>query len=253
MDMPFARLPLRVLTNKELSAWARLLYPLLLNYHSEEHGCFPGQERLAADLGVSVDTIGRALNELVTARLIAKKRRGRGHTNAYVLLLDSAPTRNQEYDSAPTRIPDSAPVRTVESAPVRNNLYPVEKDLGKEGDTPLTPQGGERGKPSTQFEQFWAEYPKGHGSKQQSWLQWQKIKPDDNLLAEILGGLDAWKNCGRWQRGYVKEAQTWLKYRMWADDPPVDATPRAGPNGTYRGKDIGLSNDELEAIARGER
>jgi hypothetical protein len=148
MSSPFARMPIAVLKNTTLSPWARLVHALLIDYDTEEGGCYPGRERIANDLGASIPTIDRALNELCAARLITKKRQGRGHTNNYtinhesspVMTLmedDSPPTTTQEHDSSPMITPESSPVRSPESSPVMTKLDVVKQDeINK---TPLPP------------------------------------------------------------------------------------------------------------------
>src|SRR6266571_7850867 len=53
LNSGFTQLPNFILTDKKLSAYAKLSYALLLSYAWQKDSCFPGQERMAADLGVS--------------------------------------------------------------------------------------------------------------------------------------------------------------------------------------------------------
>jgi hypothetical protein len=80
---PFVMLPVHVAADDTLSAPARLVYALLLD-HARTHGhCWPGQELLAARLGVSTRQLRRYLRELETAGLIQTRRTGRN--NVYAL------------------------------------------------------------------------------------------------------------------------------------------------------------------------
>jgi DNA-binding MarR family transcriptional regulator len=45
--------------------------------------CFPGQERLAADMGMSQSRVSEFIKELEGAELIEITRRGQGKTNLY--------------------------------------------------------------------------------------------------------------------------------------------------------------------------
>lgn len=71
-----------------------------------------------------------------------------------------------------------------------------------------------------EFEEFWSEYPVGNGIKKKAAEQWSKLDPDVDLFLEIMAGLARWKACDRWQEGYVKYAETWLKDRWWENMPP---------------------------------
>ncbi len=70
------------------------------------------------------------------------------------------------------------------------------------------------------FETFWKAYPSGNGNKARSYDQWKRIAPDAELMADILAGVELWKQSDRWKRGFVKAAETWLKDAWWANDPP---------------------------------
>lgn len=79
------------------------------------------------------------------------------------------------------------------------------------------------------FEAFWREYPTGHGSKKKAFAEWRKLKPDDALRAEIMTGLAAWQASERWQRGYVKQAELWLRDQLWPNPPPPPGTNGHAP------------------------
>jgi hypothetical protein len=107
------------------------------------------------------------------------------------------------------------------------------------------------------FETFWKAYPSGHGVKKKAFGQWKRIRADERQA--VMDGLEAWKACDRWQRGFVKEAQTWLEGRQWEDDPPAAAQDMsirmmqggdARPNPNKRG---GYTPGELRQLAQEER
>jgi hypothetical protein len=60
----FTQLPRFVLKDKKLSFGARLTYAVLLSYAWQEDSCFPGQDKMANDLGVSRQAINGYLTEL---------------------------------------------------------------------------------------------------------------------------------------------------------------------------------------------
>jgi hypothetical protein len=71
------------------------------------------------------------------------------------------------------------------------------------------------------FAAFWMAYPKGHGSRKASADQWRRLKPDPALRAEIMAGLELWKLSRRWRENFVKDAERWIRDRMW-ENPPED-------------------------------
>lgn len=82
----FAQIPRYVLHDKKLSFGARLTYAVLLSYAWQEDSCFPGQDKIAADLGVSRQMVNTYLNELKETLYISWERRGLGKTNIYYIL-----------------------------------------------------------------------------------------------------------------------------------------------------------------------
>lgn len=60
----FTQLPNYVLRDKNLSFGARLAYAILLSYAWQEESCFPGQVRMAKDLGTTDRSIRTFLSEL---------------------------------------------------------------------------------------------------------------------------------------------------------------------------------------------
>ena len=82
----FTQIPNYVLRDGRLSFGARLSYAILLAYAWQEGSCFPGQERMARDLGVSRQSVSEFLRELRRAGYIDWRRRGLGRTNVYTIL-----------------------------------------------------------------------------------------------------------------------------------------------------------------------
>ena len=63
---------------------------MLLKYARELDECFPGQERLARDMGSSKRSIVRFIAELEKAGLVTVKRRGQGRPNLYTIHLKAS-------------------------------------------------------------------------------------------------------------------------------------------------------------------
>lgn len=82
----FTQLPKFVLKDKRLSFGARLTYAVLLSYAWQDDSCFPGQERMAVDLGATDRSVRNFLSELKDFGYIDWKQQGLGKPNIYFIL-----------------------------------------------------------------------------------------------------------------------------------------------------------------------
>ena len=81
----FTQVPNFILRNPDLSAGAKVVYSMFLSYAWHNESCFPGQERLAQDIGLSRSRVTEFISELCRAGLVTVQRRGQGRTNIYVV------------------------------------------------------------------------------------------------------------------------------------------------------------------------
>ncbi len=140
----FTVIPNYILCDAGISFGARLAYTLLLSYAWQEGSCFPGQDKIGSDLGVTRKAVNKYLKELKNKGYISWKRRGLGKTNVYYIL-DRSKQRNPSPDrsgSEPRNGPSGKPSSdvtarlhqdiTTDSHPdvtLRlHNQYPEEKD-----------------------------------------------------------------------------------------------------------------------------
>ena len=79
----FTQVPNFILKDGELSLGAKVTYSMFLHYAWHNDSCFPGQERLAADMGITQGRVSQFIKELQQAGLIEITRRGLGKTNLY--------------------------------------------------------------------------------------------------------------------------------------------------------------------------
>jgi hypothetical protein len=91
----FTQVPNFILKSDAISPGAKLAYAMLLHYAWQNNFCFPGQERLADDMGAGKRSVIRFMAELERAGFIAVKRRGLGQTNLYQLFLHVTKKRKQ--------------------------------------------------------------------------------------------------------------------------------------------------------------
>ena len=83
----FTQVPNFILTNKELSVGAKLAYAMLLKYAWTDNAVFPGQLKLAEEIGAGERSVRSYLKELEDAKFLEVTQRGLGKTNLYRLHL----------------------------------------------------------------------------------------------------------------------------------------------------------------------
>jgi biotin operon repressor len=81
----FTQVPNFILRNPDLSIGAKLTYAMFLSYAWHNDRCFPGQERLGVDLGMSRTSVTAFIGELEKEGFISIQRRGQGKTNYYTV------------------------------------------------------------------------------------------------------------------------------------------------------------------------
>ncbi len=85
--MGFTQLPNFLLKSKKFSSGDKITFAMLLSYAWQNDFCFPGQARLAADMGITERSVRTHLKALEVGGLLAITQRGQGKTNIYELNL----------------------------------------------------------------------------------------------------------------------------------------------------------------------
>jgi len=83
----FTQVPNHILRNSKLTPGSKLVYTLILSYAWQKDSAFPGQEKLAGDMGGGLRSITRHIKELVAKKFLTISRRGQGKTNVYTLII----------------------------------------------------------------------------------------------------------------------------------------------------------------------
>ena len=81
----FTQIPNFILKDAKLSVGTKVAYAMFLSYAWHNESCFPGQERLAEDMGMSRSRVTEFVGELERAGLLSVQRRGQGRTNIYTI------------------------------------------------------------------------------------------------------------------------------------------------------------------------
>lgn len=96
--MGFTQVPNFLLKSKKLSAGDKLAFAMLLSYAWQNDFCFPGQQRLADDMGLTDRSVRTHLKALESNGLLTIVQRGQGKTNLYELSL-KPPGRNRSMQT----------------------------------------------------------------------------------------------------------------------------------------------------------
>ena len=105
------------------------------------------------------------------------------------------------------------------------------------------------------FNDFWAKYPK-KVKKPDAQRAWGKLKPTEELVKQILAGLERWKHGDQWTRDggrFVPNPATWLNNRQWEDDvQPATGAVLAQSYGQrdYSDVDAALADRQAEEMER---
>ena len=81
----FTQVPNFILKDSTLSVGSKVAYAMFLSYAWHNDSCFPGQDRLAEDMGMTRPRVTQLIAELEAAGLVSIQRRGQGKTNLYTI------------------------------------------------------------------------------------------------------------------------------------------------------------------------
>ncbi len=106
----FTQIPNSILRRTDINTGAKLTYMGLLSFAWQGDRCFPGQPRLAEEIGISPRAVWGHLQQLEERGLIAIQQRGQGKTNIYTILriaesasLESHTSASQESQNLRTK------------------------------------------------------------------------------------------------------------------------------------------------------
>ena len=133
----FVATPRIVLLDPTLDMASKTVYAVLLNYAWQTGSCFPGQNRMAENLGVHPNTIGKYLNILKNKGLVDWKQRGFNRTNKYFILPLSKVYPQKTLDSQ-ARVSPEPQARVSQESHRRVNIIETDKYKKKEYKQTLT-------------------------------------------------------------------------------------------------------------------
>lgn len=259
----FAVIPAVVMRDSELSMSARMLYGIITWRCNENACCWPTNRTLGEELGLSAKRVS-ALLSLLEARghiememlhdeagqvlrrniypIMRSSRSIEAQQGGGIHKYEDTPPQNQGY---PLPEPEDTPPQSRGDPLPKNEaeLYKEKEEIKKETkrDPPKAPQGGPPDPKPTRrrraaksvpewkperFEEFWRYYPR-HEDRVGAVAEWDKLAPDDALIAVMARALEAQMASEDWQKGIgIPYACRWLRRRRW-EDVPFQAPGRA--------------------------
>ena len=205
---------------------------------------------LAAIADVGKDAVRSMLKELENVGYLTREQAhdgsGKFAKNVYVMQYVAPPSSEKPDNGKPPLSENTDDGKNRERLkPMTVNPTQVNKDL-KSIYIPPTPQGGRRGRTKNEprsapswmperFEGFWKFYPRGE-AKQSAMAAWDKLKPDDALIATIGRALVRQKATEEWKRGVgIPYASTYLNQRRWEDEVAAPTEPEIPPGAAEEG------------------
>lgn len=199
---------------------------------------------LASKAGTGKDQIRAALKELEKVGYLIKDQAhdpsGKFTGNVFILQ-DEAPLSENPTTVRETEAPLSGKPST--GKPSTENPTVQNTDIHNQDikNPPISPQGGQRRKRELKetadwkperFEAFWTYYRTNvRGEDRQGAIRaWDKLRPDDTLIARIGRALEKQVASESWQAGYGKPyAGTYLNNARWKDVDGLPAPPASEP------------------------
>lgn len=223
-----------VAQDKRLSLKGRGLFLLMQSLPEDWKYTVAG---LAAKAGTGKDQIRSGLKELEKVGYLIKDQAhdpsGKFTGNVFILQ-DEAPLSENPSTGKPSTGNPTVQNTEVQSIDIHT--------------PPISPPGGKRGRREAKntadwkperFEAFWTYY-RTHvrGEDRQAAIRaWDKLRPDDTLIARIGRALEKQVASESWQAGYGKPyASTYLNRRRWEDVEGLPTqTARPEPEGRAYG------------------
>ena len=236
----WAAVPAPVRHDKKLSANAKLLYAEISALATKRGYCWAENEYFATLYDLSVRTISGLISKLAKKKYVTVQILRDPNTNEVIerrIWIIPLPAEEQTPPEENFHTPPEGNCVTPPEKNFQENVYNPRSNI-----PPKAPQRGQRGKQREpketadwkpeRFEAFWKFYRKNVRSedRQAAIRAWDKLTPDDALIARIGRALEKQIASKSWQAGIGKPyASTYLNRRRWEDVEDLPTESRDAP------------------------
>lgn len=99
------------------------------------------------------------------------------------------------------------------------------------------------------FDRFWAAYPR-HDTKAEARKVFDRLNPDENLLAVMLAAIEQQKKGNQWSDPrYIPQPRTWLNQRRWEDEPQRTVHPKPLSAQQYEQRDYSGEDSLFDVLS----
>lgn len=243
----WAVLPAKVRYDTGLRPNAKLLYAEITALANASGYCYAKNEYLAGLFSISGRTVSDLISSLsshgyVAVEIIRDEKNQIVERRIYV---DKPVIPSEdEHGTAQDPIAENSdtPIADFGDTPIAENG--AENNININNIPPIVPQGGQGVRKKREpkktaswkperFERFWSFYPVGK-ARQAAIRAWDKLHPDDSLVAAMGLGLMRQMASAEWQRGIgIPYASSWLNQRRWEDEERAAASPQTANDGGW--------------------
>ena len=238
----WAVIPATVRYDQSLSDKAKLIFCDISALQTAHGYCWATNDFFAQAYGITDRTVRNSIKALVDAGYVKKEVIRDEKTHQVIkrkLWIAADPSVVKFPDPSGKNFPDP-PEENFRTLISMNNI-------NTEHIPPLPPTGGvcdirtsrhreprkETAYLPDRFEGFWKYYPEfRRRDKQKCMDEWDKLKPDAHLVAQIARGLDKLKASDDWQRGIgIPYPHKFLRDRRWLDAQEISEASAESPEG----------------------
>jgi biotin operon repressor len=195
--------------------------------------CWPSQKLIAWKLGISNRTVIRVVQKLEAQGVLSVRRKFQS-SNRYTIDLTKLPEKppfkkdGQDVtygdDISDTAMSPQEVTPDVTTEVTHMSPKPSVTPQTESSSSATTPQWEER------FNRWYSTYPRKQ-AKGDAKKAWQKINPDDGLVAEMVAAVERQKRTQDWQKDggkYIPLPASWLRAERWLDEVG-DVAPSSTP------------------------
>lgn len=217
------------------SAFEQLVLLAIADHCADDGaGAYPSLDTLARKTRMSVSSVRRAVQAMVSRGLLDVSKRD-GFAHQFTIIVPENPSQT-ERGSSPRGVPvcnptptslQPLPLSVCEGTPLRLTPDPLDNHQinRQKNRTHTAPAARAR---DAAFAAFWQRYPR-KVAKGAALKAWQKLSPDQATASAILAAVDWQRDRVDWLRDrgrYIPHPASWLHARRW-DDEQTEADRRA--------------------------